>query len=79
MEDIKSRPSYEKRLGNIRVAVWENNTEGKVWHNAAITRRYKKDDEWREATTFNGHADLALVAECVQSAKSWIAGRQEAK
>jgi len=77
MEDTKRRPSYEKRLGNIRVAVWENFTDVKRWHNTAITRRYKKDDEWREAATFNGHADLALVAECVHAAKSWIAERQD--
>jgi len=77
MEDNKNRPSYEKRLGNIRVAVWENITDGKRWHNAAITRRYKQGDDWKEASTFNGQADLALVAECVQCAKAWIAERRE--
>ena len=77
MEQNKKKPAYEKRLGNIRIAVWENVTDGKRWHNAAVTRRYKQGDEWREASTFNGLADLALVAECIAFGKSWIADRQE--
>ena len=77
MENDKNKPSYEKRLGNIRIAVWENNTNGKLWHNAIVTRRYKQGEDWKEAPTFNGLADLALVAECVQYGKAWIAQRQD--
>jgi hypothetical protein len=69
-----NKPVYEKRLGHIRV---ENVTEGKRWHNVAITRRYRQEDDWKEATTFNGLADLALVGECIARAKDWIARREE--
>ena len=73
----KNKPSYEKRLGNVRVAIWENTTEeGKNWHNVAITRRYKQNGDWKEAATFSGLGDLALVGECVDVAKSWIAARE---
>jgi hypothetical protein len=78
MKMEKSKPNYEKRLGNIRVAVWENTTaDGKRWHNSALTRRYKAGDDWKEAPTFNGLADLVLAAECVEFAKAWIAGQEE--
>ena len=70
----KNKPVYEKRLGSIRLAIWRNTAEeGKNWHNVAITRRYRHQDEWKEATTFNGLGDLALVGECVNAAKAWIA------
>jgi len=71
------KPVFEKRLGSIRVAVWENTTDGKRWHNSSITRRYKQGDEWKETPTFNGVGDLALVGECVELAKAWIARREE--
>ena len=76
MED-NNRPAYEKRLGNIRVAVWQNVNDGKRWYNVSFTRRYRQDDEWREATTFNGLGDLAIVAQCLELAKNWIARQGE--
>ena len=75
-----NKPVFEKRLGHIRVAIWENTTEeGRRWHTVAITRRYRheSDKTWRNATTFTGLADLALVGECVALAKGWIARREE--
>ena len=47
----KNRPCFEKRVGNIRVAIWENTSDSKnggtskKWHNVSITRRYKDADE----------------------------------
>jgi hypothetical protein len=75
----KNRPVFEKRLGFIRVAVWENNNDGVVWHNVSLTRRYKDGDNWKEVATFNGLGDLAQVAAAVALAQDWIARRQEEK
>jgi hypothetical protein len=92
-----SKPTYEKRLGHIRLTIWENVTEGKsdtkgepngqpnggpnehlrAWYNISILRHFKQPDgEWRAVPTFNGLADLALVAECVQLARAWILARE---
>jgi len=82
----KNRPCYETRLGNIRVAIWENVTEGKGnggssaprrWHNVSLTRRFKVGNEWKEASTFNGLGDLAQACRALQLAEQWISRRQE--
>jgi len=79
----KKEPVFEKRLGNIRVAIWENEANGATgkasqkWHNVSITRRYQVGEEWKEASTFAGLRDLALVSECIGIAKTWIGQRQE--
>jgi hypothetical protein len=81
----KQRPCYEKRVGNIRVAIWENVSEGAAngnatsrhWHNIAVTRRYKAGTEWKEAPTLNGLGDLAQAALALRLAEEWIVQRQE--
>lgn len=73
----KNRPVYEKRLGHVRVAVWENLADGKPWYNVSLTRRYKEGEEWKDATTFNGLSDLAVVKDAVALAQSWIARRED--
>lgn len=68
-----SGPAFEARLNHIRVSVWENTTnDGKKWFNTCATRRYQDGSEWKEATTFNGLADLALLAEAVRMAQDFI-------
>lgn len=75
-----NKPVFEKRLGQVRLAIWENATDDpkKKWHNVSITRRYKQNDDWKETSTFNGLGDLALLGECVNLAKDWIALREQA-
>lgn len=75
----KNKPCFERRIGNIRLAIWENVVEDSktVWHNVSITRRFKSDDGWKEAATFSGLGDLAQVAEAVGLAQDWIRRRQE--
>ena len=75
--NANNRPAYEKRLGAIRVTVWENVNDGRPWYNVAITRRYKDGDQWRETATFNGLGDLAQVGAAVQLAQDWIQKRQD--
>lgn len=81
--NTKSKPAYEVRLNHIRATVWENaGSEGKgAWFNTSVSRRYQDGDEWKDATTFNGLADLALVAEAVRMCQEFIrrqdAGRNE--
>ena len=70
-------PVFERRLGSIRVAVFENSSESGPWWTASLVRRYKdKDgDEWRDANTFNGLQDLAVVQEVVGLAQQFIRER----
>lgn len=70
-----TKPQFEKRLGQVRVAVWENETNGRIRHNVAVTRSYKQGDEWKETSTFGGEADLILLVEAVAAARQWIGQR----
>lgn len=67
------RPVWEKRLGQIRVAIWENKSDsGATWFNVSLVRRVKDGEEWKEYSTYNGLADLAIVKQAVELAISWI-------
>lgn len=70
------RPSFEVRLGAIRVSVWRNEGENGAWYNTVITRRYRDGEDWKETNTFNGLADLALVLEGAHRAREFIASRE---
>jgi hypothetical protein len=77
MDKEKNRPCFEKKVGAIRLVIFENIGEnGKPWHNISITRSYKSGDGWKEATTFNGEGDLAQVGWAVFSALDWLRTRQ---
>lgn len=73
----KNKPVYDKRLGNIRLAIWENGSGDKKWFSASVTRRYKDGDEWKDATSFAGLADLAIVQQAITLAVDWIARRED--
>lgn len=72
----KQTPAFEARLNHIRVSVWENSANGKLWLNTVITRRYKDGDEWKDSNTFSGLGDLALVAEGVRLAQEFIRSKE---
>jgi hypothetical protein len=70
------RPAFTKRLNNVRVTVWANQTDGQFWFSTVFTRRFKDGDKWRDVTTFNGLGDLALLKEAAELACDFIRGRE---
>ncbi len=70
------KPAFEARLNHIRVAVWENSSNGKAWFNTVITRRFKDGDEWKDSNSYSGLGDLALAAEGVRLAQDFIRSQQ---
>ena len=67
-----NRPVHELRLGRIRAAVWENETDNGKRHNVTLSRLYKDDEgEWRDSSSF-GRDDLPLVAKVSDLAHTWI-------
>jgi hypothetical protein len=69
--ETKVRPVHEVRLGRIRAAIWENNTETGIRHNVTITRLYKEGNDWKDSTSF-GRDDLPLLAKVADLAHTWI-------
>lgn len=70
-QQTKSRPVHEVRLGRIRAAVWENDTQNGTRHNVTLSRLYKDGEEWKDSTSF-GRDDLPLVGKVADLAHSWI-------
>ena len=71
MSDQKKRPVHEIRLGRIKAAIWENDTQNGTRHNVTLSRLYKDGDQWKDTTSF-GRDDLPLVAKVSDQAHSWI-------
>jgi hypothetical protein len=65
------RPVHEIRMGRVRAAIWENETQNGTRHNVTLSRLYKDGDDWRDSTSF-GRDDLPLVAKVADLAHSWI-------
>ena len=71
-EKEKSKPVHEVRLGRIKAAVWENESQNGTRHNVTLQRLYVDDaGQWQTSQSF-GRDDLPLVAKVVDLAHSWI-------
>ena len=71
MSKEKTRPVFEVRLGRIRAAIWENETQNGTRHNVTVSRLYKDGDNWKDSTSF-GRDDLPLLAKVADLTHSWI-------
>jgi hypothetical protein len=58
-------------MGRVRAAVWQNEAEGRVFHNITFSRLYKEDDQWKDSGSF-GRDDLPLVAKLADLAHTWL-------
>ncbi len=67
----KVRPIHEVRMGRIRAAIWENETQNGTRHNVTLSRLYKDGEDWKDSASF-GRDDLPLVAKVSDLAHSWI-------
>ena len=67
----KVRPVHEIRLGRVKAAIWENETQTGTRHNVTFQRIYKEGDDWRQSDSF-GRDDLFLLMKVADMAHSWI-------
>ncbi len=66
------KPIHEIRLGRIKAAVWENETDSGIRYGVTLTRLYKTEkDEWKDSTSF-GRDDLPLVEKVCHMTHLWI-------
>lgn len=70
-QKTKAKPVHEIRLGRIRAAIWENETQNGTRHNVTVSRLYKDGDDWKDSSSF-GRDDLPLVGKVLDRAHSWI-------
>jgi hypothetical protein len=65
------KPVHEIRLGRIKAAIWENDTQNGTRHNVTFTRLYKDGDQWKDSPSY-GRDDLPLLAKVADKVHSWI-------
>ena len=70
-QTMSKKPVHEIRLGRIRAAIWENETQNGARHNVTLTRLYKDGDKWKDSGSF-GRDDLPLVAKVADLCHTWI-------
>ena len=71
MPKPKDKPIHEVRIGSIKAAIWQNDTDAGVRYNVTLARLYKDGEEWRSTDSF-GRDDLLLLGKVADQAHSWI-------
>lgn len=67
-----NKPVHEVRMGRIKAAIWENETQNGTRHNVTLQRIYRDEGgQWNTSESF-GRDDLPLVAKVADLAHSWI-------
>jgi len=76
--EARNKPAHEIRLGKIRVTIWANSTEDHdIWFNATVSRIYRDESTWKDATTFR-RDDLPVLSKALDMAYEWIWSRCQA-
>jgi hypothetical protein len=70
-EKEKAKPVHEIRLGRIKAAIWENETQNGSMFNVNIVRLWKDGKQWKDSSSF-GRDDLPLVAKVADMVHTWI-------
>ena len=63
------KPVTEVRIGRVKAAIWQNETEGRKRHNVTFSRLYKDGDGWKSTQSF-GRNDLLVLAKVADQAHS---------
>jgi len=68
----KVRPVEEVRFGNIKSAIWRNESQNGPWFNVTLQRIYRNEDgEWTSTASF-GRDDLLLLAKVANATHSRV-------
>lgn len=68
----KKKPVHEIRLGKVRAAIWENETEGGASrYSVTFSRLYKDGERWKDSTSF-GRQELLLLAKVADTAHTFL-------
>ena len=67
----KTQPTAEVRIGQIKAAIWKNDTDAGTRFNVTVTRIYMEGEEWKYSETF-GRNDLLVLAKVLDRAHDRI-------
>ena len=77
-EEMSKRPIHEIRMGRVRAAIWENETQNGTRYNVTFSRLYRDGDQWKDSGSF-GRDDLPLVAKVADRVHTWIFGQNQTR
>lgn len=70
-------PVFQNRIGGIRTTVWENQqSDGRIYFNINLVRRFKDGDDWRDSSTLNGVGDALASMEALRCCVEFIHQRE---
>jgi len=79
MTEKVREPDWRLRDGNLKAAGWDNEHEGRSYHNVRFTRTYRgSNGQLQENATF-GQNDLLRLSKLAERAHETIRKRREAQ
>ena len=70
------KPIHEIRMGRIKAAIWQNETDNIIRYNVTFGRLYKDGTDWKQTESF-GRDDLPVLAKVADQAHSFIFQKQQ--
>lgn len=67
----KTKPVAKVKQGLIQASIWKNETTSGARYSVTFTKHYKKDDTWKNTTSF-GPDDLLALAQVAALAHARI-------
>ena len=76
---MAKRPVHEIRMGRIRAAIWENETQDGTRYNVTLSRLYRDGDQWKDSSSSFGRDNLPLVGKVADQVHTWIFGQNHTR
>ena len=73
---VNRKPIHEIRMGRIKAAIWQNETDNIIRYNVTFGRLFKDGESWRQTESF-GRDDLPVLAKVADQAHSFIFQKQQ--
>ena len=70
------KPIHEIRMGRIKAAIWQNETDNIIRYNVTFGRLFKDVESWRQTESF-GRDDLPVLAKVADQAHTFIFQKQQ--
>ena len=70
------KPIHEIRMGRIKAAIWQNETDGVTRYNVTFGRLYKDGESWNQTESF-GRDDLPVLSKVADQAHTFIFQKQQ--
>ena len=75
-EAAPNRKPHEIRMGRIKAAIWQNETDNIIRYNVTFGRLFKDGESWKQTESF-GRDDLPVLAKVADQAHSFIFQKQQ--